>query len=494
MSQCWTPKPGVPDILVISTEDMLNAVREKWKNLGGVDELCPSPQYGLPGSPQHDACLRLAAAANKQIDEIFPELPEIGPYNSKFDAVLMEEVCQMRNTSNPNLEEPPFPNLMENPQAFAQALQKWVLESKAKELCQPCEATPDTGQCYCWPYFADATLELTLQGSGQKVTTTTSAPFWGPFYGSGIRISEDPDTGQFGYVAYVIGQRNQGSFINGNSGTCEAGTEEYIIASGSGYTGADFTTGPTVRPFTSADYNFYFSSGNSVGPIELGFCPTPQNPIAPPNMPNTRPLVMPNNPPTLIIQVDSPNGCPNDVAQYITNFYETPGAPGAPGEKGDKGDTGDNMSRVIKRIADERILHEINPSEGYRGGSFLLPRNIALVKIVWKSGAITQDSRGPRVFFQAPFGQSDRNEVGLGNLYLRHDRSGATLAPFMHTSMMNTLIKVPDLFIDEQWSVVVTDKYDLGFTIYDLGSYWDWARIQNPEDVPEIEYMAPSPF
>jgi hypothetical protein len=60
--------------------------------------------------------------------------------------------------------------------------------------------------------------------------------------------------------------------------------------------------------------------------------------------------------------------------------------------------------------------------------------------------------------------------------------------------MMNTLIKVPDLFIDEQWSVVVTDKYDLGFTIYDLGSYWDWARIQNPEDVPEIEYMAPSPF
>jgi hypothetical protein len=173
---------------------------------------------------------------------------------------------------------------------------------------------------------------------------------------------------------------------------------------------------------------------------------------------------------------------------FNVTYIEQPGPEGPPGEPGPPGKDGDSTMRMVRKVGATRTLEIVEPEQGGFGGDTELPIDVAFVTLTWNSDGLSAQSNGPRVLFEPPFGQSERREILCGNCYLRNKRTGATLAPFIHTSMKESLIMVPDTFGTEQWVLVVTDKLDLGYEVKSTGSFHVWQAWRNPEDIPRVDY------
>jgi hypothetical protein len=430
----------------------------------------------------------------ENFDKNFPDTPTIGPYNNIVDAVPIEEVCQMKVFGQPENRIGPPPNLFENPGALGQQLQKWFLESQADVYCEPCPNTPGEGSCYCWPYFVTIKSKVTTQGTGTVSEGYSTSAAWGPIYGTGTRIVTINESGLLGFNVFVIGQKNPGRFSDGRFDTCEVGTQEYMNSGGSGYSDVEILEVGPITPFSVEDCELYFGYAPSGGGPTATTCPVP--PREPPlgNYPNTRPVYMPLPTPAFVFP--PPSGCPTEYEpmNFIVNYIESPGAPGAPGEKGPPGPPGDSIMRTPRQKSSRRVLQDVDPGTGAYGIRARLPASIAYVNVTWKSTGLNRSSNGPRILFEAPYGQGDRREILCGNLYLVHEPSNSVVAPYMHSSADSVMVFVPDSHGEEIWSLQVRDTFDVGFTVESLGSFYSTWKFQNPEDIPELRYEDEYPF
>jgi hypothetical protein len=492
--QCYQPKAGAPPYLIIRTQDLFDAVRNKWSQLGSPEAQCPSPEYGEVGSAKNNACRSLVAPTWRSFSDNFPDTPTIGPYNNIVDAVPMEEVCQMKVFGDPENQIGPPPNLFDNPGALGQQLQRWFIESQAEVYCEPCTSTPESGACFCWPYFVEVELEVYYASGSGSTKISSRSPAWGPIYGVDKRVVYIEQDNEWRFEVFIIGQRNAGGIRNGNDLDCKFGQQEYSSAAGSGFNRVEIIGGPTVTPFTREESELYFGYASSDGPAGADRCPKPP-PSPPINLyPNSVPVYMPL--PVPILRFPASDSCPtsDDVMNFNVTYVEQPGPPGPPGEPGPPGKDGESTVRIVRKVGVARSLNAVDGGSGAFGGETLLPMDIAFVTLTWNSDGLTSESRGPRVLFEPPYGQGDRREILCGNCYLRNERTRATLAPFIHTSMKESLIMVPDTFGSEQWILVVTDKLDIGFEVKSTGSFHLWLGWSNPDDIPKIEYRPTSHY
>jgi hypothetical protein len=486
--QCYEPVSGAPPYLIITTKDIFDAVKNKWSQLGSPDSQCPSPQYGAPGSAKNNACRSLVAPTWKSFSDNFPDTPTIGPYNNIVDVVPMEEVCQMKVFGDPENQIGPPPNLFKNPGALGQQLQRWFIESQADVYCEPCSSTPEEGACFCWAYFVEVEIELYPASGGPSFRLNSRSAAWGPIYGVDTRVTYVEQDNRWDFGVFVIGQRNAGGIRNGTDLDCRFGQQEYGNAGGFGYNRVEIVGGPFITPFTRADAEFYFGYASTDGPAGADRCP--KAPPSPPinTYPNTLPVYMPL--PVPVLRFPASDSCPtaDDVMNFNVTYVEQPGPPGPAGEPGPPGKDGESTMRMIRKVGAARTLEIVEPGQGSFGGETELPMDIAFVTLTWNSDGLSAQSNGPRVLFEPPYGQGDRREILCGNCYLRNKRTRATLAPFIHTSMKESLIMVPDTFGEEQWFLVVTDKLDLGYEVKSVGSFHLWQSWSNPDDIPKLEY------
>lgn len=492
-SKVWTPKSGAPDYVPVTTTNVWETVKNKWESLGSPEAQCPVGQFGAAGSLENEECKRRVAPLWEKFEDVFPDLPEVGPYNNLVDLVPIEEVCALGHYEDPEADIGPVPNLFENPGGLAQKLQEWYLRSLVPIYCEIAPPTAMDGACFCWPYFVNVTFRARSQYTGEWESPVGSTGiFFGPYRGVGVDVSPPNESGQWGYVIYANGSVNPGGIRFGTIHDCQIGVQKYPLASGSGYDDAELISVNSVVPLTPEDVYFYGLGYSEKGPAEDGTCPVPV--VAPPlpNYPNTRGFYMPL--PVPVISFPVAPGCPleEDNLNITINLNVDAPPAGEPGPPGKDGKEGYSMLKTIEKTSDEYVQWNVNGNAGERGGVYGLASGTAFVTIIFNVGGVTQSNyRERRVFFEPQYDDFHRKEVGLGNVYLRLSSSEDATAPRMEVSMERMLIQVPDSPVGRNWELVINDKADAGFQIVDLGYRHVLRRVSNADQIPEVEYVGP---
>lgn len=493
-SRVWQPKPNADPYVKITTADVLGAVKSKWQSLGSPEAQCPVGRFGAAGSLENEECKRRVAPLWDKFENVFPDLPKIGPYNNLVDLVPVEEVCQLGFFDDPEADIGDAPNLFQNAAGLATKLQEWFLRSQIPLYCEPAPIPPLEGGCFCWPYFV--TVRYIVKYLGQldyEPESSSTSPVFGPFRGAGLELTPGGDGELPGYRIYLKGQKNPGGFSYGNIQSCEIGSQEYPAAEGAGYSDCQITGVGPIRPFSLEELDYYGLGSATALPSGDGFCPMPSASPPLPNYPNTRGTYLPL--PVPIISFPTGPGCPisDDIMNITVNLnVDAPlaGADGAPGKDGKPGPT---MIKQINKIKSERDLFVVPMGQGNKGGVFSVPYGCAFMVIRFNVDGVTQENySAQRVFFSPEQDDSRRKEIGIGNAYLRLKNSGYGTQERIVLSMGNTLIPVPEIDSIQQWELVINDKGDAGFTVVDLGYRHVIRRVDNPEDVAAISYYDPN--
>lgn len=491
MPTIWERKPGAPDYVIVTTDKVWGQVKAKWNSLGSSDAMCPSPQYGQPGSPQNEACRSAVGPIWDNFEQNIPDLPETAPHYNISDIVSSDEVCALGYFDDPEADIGPAPNLFENPGALAMKLQEWYLRSLIPSLCRPKEQPPMEGGCFCWPYFVRVTGEWrsSVDGSWSSVDSTT--PVFGPVRGVSWELDEPSDGSPPGVSILIKGQFNPGGIRRGSTGDCTLATQDYITA-GSSFT--DSVRGlaiVSVIPFTLADLDFYGIGHPGNLPPSSEFCPVP--PSAPPlrDYPNTRPIYMPLPVPQFVFPAAP--GCPVGQEDYLNvtiNVEGAVGPPGPAGADGKEGKDGPTMIRRIEAINQPVVLGSTEPGEGSYGGVFNIPQGCAAVEVRFKVPFVEEDLvRERRVFFDPPEGGNFRVEGSWGNAHLVLSGGESGSLERIQFSRLVTSILVPEIPNSRNWSLVVVDKGDQGVEVVDSGLRHVLRRVANVEEIPTYDYQ-----
>lgn len=492
-SKVWKPKQGAPDYVEIRTADVWGQVKSKWERLGSPEAQCPVGQFGAAGSLENEECKRRVAPIWNRFEDVFPDLPETGPYNNLVDVVPVEEVCALGHFDDPEADIGDVPNLFSNPGGLAQKLQEWYLRSLVPTYCEIAPTSPMDGACFCWPYFWAFTFRAKLFGNADwDAPTQGSGVFFGPLRGFGVDLEPGTSFETSGYNIYAKGASNPGGFRFGTIHDCGIAVQKYSAGGGSGYVDAEILSVDSVTPFTPDDVSFYGLGYSATGPSPNGTCPLPNTAPPLPNYPNTRGVYMPL--PVPIISFPVAPGCPNQEDNLNITFNLNVDAPpaGADGERGEDGKPGPTMIQLIEKVRDSSEQYDVAGGSGDKGGVYQLRKNTALVAVEFNVDGVTQENyREKRVFFAPVPDYAHRKEVGLGNVYLRLSSSNDATLPRMEISMSRMLIHVPNSFEFTPWELVVNDKADAGFKVIDLGYRHVLRKVANPDDIEEFEYYEP---
>lgn len=489
-SKVWKPKPGAPDYVPIRTSDVWSTVKSKWTSLGSPEAQCPVGRFGAAGSLENEECKRRVEPIWNKFEDVFPDLPETGPYNNLVDLVLIEDVCALGHFDDPEADIGPAPNLFENPGGLAQKLQEWYLRSLVPLYCEIAPITALDGACLCWPYFWSCTYRTKVVGAiDWSEPSTGGGVFFGPLRGFGVDIVDSPDFGGNGYSIYANGASNPGGFRFGTINDCGIAAQKYVGLTGSGFDDAEILSINSVTPFTPEDVSFYGLGYASEGPNSAGFCPLPNKAPPLPNYPNTRGSYMPL--PVPIISFPNGPGCSPSEDNLNITFNLNVDAPdaGPPGIDGQQGKDGPTVIRTILQRRSEFQLDSFEPGQVDMGGVTRLPEDCAFVRVTFNTSGVTQENYNSRRVYFAPADDPDRRkEIGYGNAYLRlGDGYYATLERIV-LSMEQTLIAIPPSVEGQRWRLVVNDKGSVGYVVTDLGLRHVLRRVRDVEGIPEWSY------
>lgn len=493
-SKVWIPKPNAPPYIPVTQKDIWDQVRGKWTDLGSPEAQCPSPQFGAVGSVENNECRRRVAPLWENFENLIPDTPTIGPYNNLQDLVSVEEVCALGFYEDPEADIGPAPNLFTDPGGLARKLVEWYLRSKVKTYCDPVDTLPNEGGCFCWPYFVTVRYRSkTLPGAEWSEPAESRSAAFGPI--RGVRLvgpipRESGNGSDFRIV--VMGQRNPGGIIYGDTGDCTLEYQDYGNSGFSNFHDVELMELVNVEPFTTADMDFYGKSYDSVPRDSDGYCPVP--PVLPPlpPTPNSKPFYMPLPVPSFIFP--QPDYCaPPDMPNVTFNLNVPEGPMGPPGADGKDGKPGPTMIKTTEQVASVVTQWDIPGGTGDKGGVYNLYQDTAYVVIEFKvDGASQSNYRERRIFFEPISDDFRRKEMSLGNVYLRLSGMNDGSTERIELSHSHHLVEVPESPPGRSWVLVVSDKSDAGFRIVDMGYRHVLRRIENPDDVPSASYSEPN--
>jgi hypothetical protein len=178
--------------------------------------------------------------------------------------------------------------------------------------------------------------------------------------------------------------------------------------------------------------------------------------------------------------------------QIVVNLNVDAPPAGPPGADGKDGKPGPTMIKTIVEKRTKYLDSDVPMGTGARGGVFYLAKDTAFVSVRFKTfGVKASEYKERRVFFQQENDYTNRTEIDYGNAYLRLNNTENSTLERISLSMERTLIEVPPSVDGEGWGLVINDKGDVGFELWDLGLRHVLRRIENIDDIEEVSYSEP---
>jgi hypothetical protein len=487
MADSLVPRLDAPPYIPITMQDVWGEVKERWADMYSPEQSCPVDKFGPPGSPAYEICKKTLEETWDKIKDELPDYPSGGPYNPPVDLVSVEDICYVASHD----EDSSFPNMFQDLGALAKRLQESYKRRVAPAYCEPApqEFPPSRGGCICLPYFVTVTYEYRQEVGIDPwlLAAPSTSPVWGPVGGvSVVNRPVSPDNPLGGYAVLIDSQGQRLTLFGGWN--CSPERIKAVTAGSSGGE-ARLAGGASIVPFSIADCEFYFGQAPEGYPDLTGECTVPFPPKPSPDAPNSLPFAMPTTPPVFAFPVTSP-GCPEEtnVLEIRVVYEDGIGPAGADGEKGEKGESGETTMRRPVKLFSQNTL-ENAPAIAGNDITAILPLGCVYVRIDWVSVLEFPKAQYVRQFHES-MNDGKLDEFQLGRIYLSVAGEDGWFSPYVQASKGQTLVEVPDS-PDIQYKISVTDVSGIGVSIVDIGYRYRDFRWQNPEDIPELEYVAP---